>query len=463
MMLLRVVSARVQAMRWPRAIATYATTKHTIRSSLRKSMSRSGATATPPVALTSSVLPTRIASVDNIALNKALLQARDLSSLLAIFTKQHADFNIVNLTTCYRAMTQFDTQECRPHEKHLLHSFRDVCKKRVPELGPRGLAKLIRCMGCRSASSMNLSIGHDIVAAIAWHVAKQPTIAFRLPDLVLLTGSFAKVEQFDSPVFAAFEVRIARPHDLQMLRPDEVAAVVWSFATAGRHKSHIFDTVASHVVERGLTKFKSHQIALLLKSFAVAGHNESCLFDRFEQCWTTRVVDLKPQDMSVILSSLAKAGRDAAVLREMETQYMEAMGLQRGLQEASGKKRKTKRQAKTKYHGVSSYLHREVSRFLVKLQVHHANEFRTENGYVADILITSKSGTRVIMEVDGPCHFEKRGEETLRSRLKKHELEQLGYRVLSVPYFEWPSDNAIKEKYLAAKLSKVMPLPSLGI
>ena len=72
------------------------------------------------------------------------------------------------------------------------------------------------------------------------------------------------------------------------------------------------------------------------------------------------------------------------------------------------------------------------------------------SGYSIDILVAD-GGTGVAIEVDGPTHYLGGGRVPKGSTmLKRRHLEQLGYRAVSVPYWEWGSlsGRAEKEAYV---------------
>ena len=80
-------------------------------------------------------------------------------------------------------------------------------------------------------------------------------------------------------------------------------------------------------------------------------------------------------------------------------------------------------------------------------------------GYVVDVAFVDK---RVALEIDGPIHFW-RSEDMMwqydgYTKLKQRILEQLGWRVVRVPFFEWYplKTTAQKEDFLTGKLSRIL-------
>jgi hypothetical protein len=59
-------------------------------------------------------------------------------------------------------------------------------------------------------------------------------------------------------------------------------------------------------------------------------------------------------------------------------------------------------------------------------------------GYSIDALVTLNDGKRVAVEVDGPFHFVGRSLQPNGATLLKHrQLRYFGWRLESVPYWEW--------------------------
>ena len=111
----------------------------------------------------------------------------------------------------------------------------------------------------------------------------------------------------------------------------------------------------------------------------------------------------------------------------------------------------------------------EVSRALrdgVGLRVE--DEYRcSESGYSIDMLVqgtspaassaeTSGGMQRWAVEFDGPSHFLARGSPNGATLLKRRHLQQLGYTLVVVPYWEWDrvqGREASEVQYLRGKLN----------
>ena len=81
-----------------------------------------------------------------------------------------------------------------------------------------------------------------------------------------------------------------------------------------------------------------------------------------------------------------------------------------------------------------------------------------KNNIEKDIAVYEYMGTRVklALEVNGVYHYPRNSEESLgRDVIKRRVLEEkLGYKVLTIPYFEWTIlENRHRELYLDALIA----------
>ena len=99
----------------------------------------------------------------------------------------------------------------------------------------------------------------------------------------------------------------------------------------------------------------------------------------------------------------------------------------------------------------------------------HCSELSFKKGYeipeiyhVVDIVISDK---KVAIEVDGPGHFYEDSENIdTKTWIRNQLLKDNGWRVITVPYFEWDrikdNDNGVRD-YLRGKLSSYLPGQSI--
>ena len=121
-------------------------------------------------------------------------------------------------------------------------------------------------------------------------------------------------------------------------------------------------------------------------------------------------------------------------------------------------------QAFTQQGATDSWLQRDVAAELKQAgpEVEMEEEYRdAKSGYSIDVLVRRRSPSGIhetAVEVDGPSHFLKDGRRPDGSTLlKRKQLGQLGYTVVSVPFWEWDvlrdrGDGEAKRCYLQEKL-----------
>ena len=72
-------------------------------------------------------------------------------------------------------------------------------------------------------------------------------------------------------------------------------------------------------------------------------------------------------------------------------------------------------------------------------------EYRCKaSGYSIDALVTLSDGKKIAAEVDGPTHFVCHSQRPTGATLLKHrQLRYYGWRLESVPYWEWKRNKAL--------------------
>ena len=109
-----------------------------------------------------------------------------------------------------------------------------------------------------------------------------------------------------------------------------------------------------------------------------------------------------------------------------------------------------------------SRLQEAVSAALSGLGVAHEQEGLTEDGlFSLDLALRAE---RVAVEVDGPSHFVRLPGDTRAAsgptRARRRLLEVRGWRVASVPYWEWDElrgERAAQKEYLRRLLRPLLP------
>ena len=105
-----------------------------------------------------------------------------------------------------------------------------------------------------------------------------------------------------------------------------------------------------------------------------------------------------------------------------------------------------------------SRLQRDVAKALASLGASVQEEKVLEEGYSLDLVVDWRGG-QLAVEVDGSFHFVGR-EPTGATLLKRQQLRHFGWRLVSVPYWEWAelnhSDKLRQREQRAAYLSALL-------
>jgi hypothetical protein len=96
-----------------------------------------------------------------------------------------------------------------------------------------------------------------------------------------------------------------------------------------------------------------------------------------------------------------------------------------------------------------SGLQRQVGAALTSLVLRLEKEVVLHEGYSLNF-VAEWSGERVGVEVDGPSHFALR-EPNGATLLKRRQMRHLGWRLVSVPYWEWDAAQN-RSDYLSSAL-----------
>ena len=87
-----------------------------------------------------------------------------------------------------------------------------------------------------------------------------------------------------------------------------------------------------------------------------------------------------------------------------------------------------------------SRLQRDVAKALASLGAAVQEEKVLAEGYSLDLVVDCGGEELIAIEVDGPSHFVGR-EPTGATLLKRRQLRHFGWRLVSVPYWEWAELN----------------------
>ena len=95
--------------------------------------------------------------------------------------------------------------------------------------------------------------------------------------------------------------------------------------------------------------------------------------------------------------------------------------------------------------GEPSRLQSDVVQEIRSRVAHVEEEHRCKaSGYSIDALVTLNDGKRIAVEVDGPSHFIGRSHQPNGATLlKQRQLRYFGWRLESVPYWEWDRNEEL--------------------
>ena len=268
------------------------------------------------------------------------------------------------------------------------------------------------------------------------------------------------------------------------LNPQNLANTAWAFATAGRATHALMDAVAEESAGR-VRKFAPQALANMAWAFATAGHAAPALFDAIEREAAGRVRELNPQNLCsmawayAVLDHLPAQSSlfdqrfahhcdalshefnslDLRQLHQWRLWYASERACSDALPGAALLARCDAMFRSEKAR--PSLLQRDVANALASLGVSVQEEKVLEEGYSLDLVVDCGGGKLIAVEVDGPSHFVGR-EPTGATLLKRRQLKHFGWRLVSVPYWEWgglahPDKSKEREQraaYLKALLSE---------
>ena len=239
--------------------------------------------------------------------------------------------------------------------------------------------------------------------------------------------AFAKAELVGAgpweSVWAALPEAVRRR--LDGFNPQDLSNTAWAFATAGHASPELFNVISAEALRRRLSGFDEQDLCNIAWAFAV--FNPSCADELFgSTIFVTRCARLDP---SFSRPCLAQLHQWSIWCDEHGTTWPR---LPESLQQAC-------RDAFTAQEATLSQLQSDVVREIRSRGARVKEEHRCEaSGYSIDALVTLNDGERVAVEVDGPSHFIGRSHQPTGATLLKHrQLRYFGWRLESVPYWEW--------------------------
>eukprot|EP00899_Mesostigma_viride_P016482 jgi/Mesvir1/24835/Mv22073-RA.1 len=236
-----------------------------------------------------------------------------------------------------------------------------------------------------------------------------------------------------------------------------IAGIVWAFAKAGRGDT-IFDAMGVQLLQRGFGSFNAQDISNIAWAFTTAGMQgvagALCMqpwgfHARVQPTGLCKpgvgVCNSKRGGSGAVCSRGSRAGKGTPALYSAVEAWVEgralrgfAMAREPAAKNGEGRFERVYVAAeagKQQPGPSSSDLHLEVSKVLRGMAIDHENEVCYFHGLLyVDILVDGK----VAVEVDGPSHFyQDSGAITAQTVFKKRLLEKGGFKVVSVPYYDW--------------------------
>ncbi|CEM07025.1 unnamed protein product [Vitrella brassicaformis CCMP3155] len=290
---------------------------------------------------------------------------------------------------------------------------------------------------------------------------------YRPMDIATILWSFAAVGGLPPTIFPAIaRAAVVRAEAVVkqtgagggQFSGQDCSLMVWACAQAGiqEHDRDVLDGIVK--VARGrLGTFSDQALANFVWGLAVLDHHDLPLFSEAFREVERRVRDglmASPKHrqqifwahLSLMLDERIDEGQRGAVAmdeRLLERFRESFMGVS-GVKGEGGEKL------------FSSSLHQAVSLALSRfLKVEHQNEYWIRNAIVVDIAMPER---KVALEVDGPFHYQSLGlgqslqdpdtppQITPKTLFKRRILKQLGWKVTSIPYFEWHALRSRKDK-----------------
>jgi hypothetical protein len=240
--------------------------------------------------------------------------------------------------------------------------------------------------------------------------------------------------------------------------PQNLAQSVWAYATTGHAAPTLLDAIAAEAAPR-VREFNPQNLANTSWAYATAGHAAPALLDAIAAEAVRRVPEFNAQDLTNTAWAYAVANHPtdgsglfgeqfarsceevAAELTHKNLSQLHQWALwhagERGRSDClpSDALLERCRAACCSNVGRPSRMQRDVGVALASLGLQPEEEVVLHEGYSLDFVV-EWCGDRVGVEVDGPSHFKGR-EPNSATLLKRRQLRCLGWRLVSVSYWEW--------------------------
>ena len=269
--------------------------------------------------------------------------------------------------------------------------------------------------------------GHEapaLLEAISVEAVRRGLGNFDEHLLSITAWAFATADHEAPELFEAISAESMR-RGLSDFHEQNLSNTAWAFATVGHATPELYDAISAEVVRRGFGGFNEQQLSNTAWSFAVS--NPSSADKLFgTSSFTTQCAHL---ETSFSRSALRQLHQWSLWRDERRAPWP---GLHESLLLAC-------RVALTSHEVCPSQLQSDVVRKIRSRGFNVEEEHRCEaSGYSIDALVTLKDDSKIAVEVDGPSHFIGQSHQpTGATLLKRRQLRYFGWRLKSLPYWEW--------------------------
>jgi len=343
------------------------------------------------------------------------------------------------------------------HNAQFFDALANVALTCINEFNSQDLANTVWAYASRNHDAPEL---FDAIASVSTRAKLQD---FSTQGLANMAWSYAKMGHYSPELFDNI-VDVALPR-LYFFSNQELANMVWAYASVGHNgPPELFDKIAEVVLSRlalelevdnDVNNFNAQDLANIVWSYAVVSEFDS-------KNAVIREFASHPNIVNSILSffELDQFGKkELCQLHQWNMWCQETFGEQKIPEDLSEKCLGTFSKTET----MKSSLQDNIAKILDEIGVPYESEATMETGYSIDFLVTTKNGTNVALEADGPRHF--LGETKISNgstRMKHRQVRKLdGIKVVSVPYWEWNSiriDNN-NTMFQRAYLEELLELP----
>lgn len=319
---------------------------------------------------------------------------------------------------------------------------------------------------------------------------------FKDQEVSSLLISFARANVIDPPLLTAIEKDLCRPGRLGGFGRQALSNTLWALATLRWYPQHVLPHITA-ALEPVVAGMQSQEIANILWAYARLGYHPGSLLGSFLREVALTAHTFPPQTctntiwaLAVLQASHSRAfvhlirrfveleARQEATHPSQYNQVLQAV-LAAQLEGSPGTFREEidlpdqvvveALEAWQKLETRVSEFHLNVSQSLALLGVEHEVEHMTAGDlFSVDIAILGPEGSRIAVEVDGPYHYPVNSNKPLgHTIVRRRILRAGGWRVVSIPHFEWYpmyGNRAAQLKYLVQKLGRADPamLPLLA-